>query len=321
MEEVGGYGFDDIIFNNKGIDTFYQIANYQTVLNILHKNNMTIEDNIKHTPIMPYIGKIQEQLIYDNKTRYKTNDFKPIIKYSKISKGVGLSNYIIIIQNTPTLFDYATSQKKAKDFYCMVIYTGLHQPTKNISNESIKFISKMLKRKSFKVHSMEVSSDFIDNKPINYKRKDEVKKALKNETDSQSYIITGNSLYCNSTKHQTIKKILIYDKYIKQKIYHKQLINSNLNGWKRLEIEIKPTIKQDFNTYIKSEEFKKDSLGIYDLISNKLNISNIENSYLNYQINTILDNRTMNNKNSIIQYNSKDSLTRFKMSEFKPYMI
>lgn len=321
MEEVGGYGFDDIIFNNKGIDTISQIANYQTVLNILHKNNMTIENNIKHTPIMPYIGKIQEQLTYDNKTRYKINDFKPIIKYSKISRGVGLSNYIIIIQNTPTLFDYATSQKKAKDFYCMVIYTGLHQPSKTISNESIKFISKMLKRKAFKVHSLEVSTDFIDNKPINYKRKDEVKKALKNETDSQNYIITGNSLYCNSTKHQAIKKILIYDKYIKQKIYHKQLINSNLNGWKRLEIELRPIKKLDFNSYIKSNEFKKDSLGIYDLISNKLNISNIENSYLNYQINTILDNRTMNNKNSLKQYNSKDSLTRFKMSEFKPYMI
>lgn len=321
MEEVGGYGFDDIIFNNKGIDTISQIANYQTVLSILHKNNMTIENNLKHTPISPYIATIQEKINHDTKIRYKTNDFKPIIKYCKISKGVGLSKYLIIIQNTPTLFDYATSQKKAKDFYCMVIHTGLHQPSKNISNESIKFISKMLKRKSFKVHSMEVSSDFIDNQPVNYKRKDEVKKALKNETDSQSYIITGNSLYCNSTKHQTIKKILIYDKYIKQKIYHKQLIKTNLNGWKRLEIEIKPTKEMCFSDFIKSEEFKKESLGLYDLISNKLNISNIENSYLNYQINTILDNRIMNNKNSVKQYNSKESLKRFKMSEFKPYIV
>ena len=39
---------------------------------------------------MPYIGKIQEQLIYDNKTRYKTNDFKPIINICKISKGCGI---------------------------------------------------------------------------------------------------------------------------------------------------------------------------------------------------------------------------------------
>lgn len=320
MEEVGGYGFDDIIFNNKGIDTISQIANYQTVLNILHKNNMTIEDNIKHTPITPYIGKIQEQLIYDNKTRYKTNDFKPIIKYSKISKGVGLSNYIIIIQNIPTLFDYAISKKKAKDFYCMVIYTGLHQPTKTISNENMKFISKMLKRKSFKTYC-DMAIDYIDHRPINYKRKDELKKALKNDTDPKSYIITGNSLYCNSTKHQTIKKILIYDKYIKQRIYHKQLIKSNLNGWKRLEIQLQPTTKQDFYTYIKSDEFKKDSLGLFDMISKSVGVSNIDNSYLSYQISSILDNRIMNNKNSIKQYNSKESLTRFKMSEFKPYMI
>ena len=320
MEEVEGYGFDDIIFNNKGIDTISQIANYETVLNILHKNNMIIEDNIKHTPIMPYIGKIQEQLTYDNKTRYKTNDFKPIIKYSKISKGVGLSNYIIIIQNTPTLFDYATSQKKAKDFYCMVIYTGLHQPSKNISNESIKFISKMLKRKSFKTYC-DMAIDYIDHKPINYKRKEEVQKALKHDTDFKDYIITGTSLYCNSTNHQTIKKVLIYDKYNKQKIYHKQLIKSNLNGWKRLEIQIQPSTKQDFYSYIKSDEFKKDSLGVFDTISKRVGVSNIDNSYLTYQISSILDNRIINNKNSIKQYNSKDSLTRFKMSEFKPYMI
>lgn len=320
MEEVGGYGFDDIIFNNKGIDTIYQIANYQTILNILDKNNMIIKDELKNTPIMRYIDKIQERLIYDNKTRYKTNDFKPIIKYSKISKGVGLSNYIIIIQNTPTLFDYATSKKKAKDFYCMVIYTGLHQPTKTISNENIKFISKMLKRKSFKTYC-DMAIDYIDYRPIDYKRKDEVRKALKNDTDPKSYIIKGTSLYCNSTKHQTIKKILIYDKYKKQKKYHNQLIKSNLNGWKRLEIQLQPTTKQDFYTYIKSDEFKKDSLGLFDMISKSVGVSNIDNSYLNYQINSILDNRIMNNKNSIKQYNSKESLTRFKMSEFKPYSV
>ena len=57
------------------------------------------------------------------------------------------------------------------------------------------------------------------------------------------------------------------------------------------------------------------------MISKSVGVSNIDNSYLNYQISSMLDNRIMNNKNSIKQYNSKDSLTRFKMSEFKPYMI
>lgn len=316
-----GLGLDDIIFNNKGIDTISQIASYKTVTGILQRDNITIEDNIKHTPISPYINKISDQINHDNKTRYKAELYKPIIKYCKISKGIGLSNYLIIIQNIPTLFDYAIEKKKAKDFYCMLIYTGLHQPTKTISSESIKFISKMLKRKSFKIHSMDISSDYIDNKPVNYKRKDEVKRSLKSDTEQNSYIIVGNSLYCNSTKYQTIKKILIYDKYIKQKIHHKQLINSNLNGWKRLEVEIRPTKKQDFKTYIKSDEFKKESLSIYNLISDKLNIENIDNSYIAYQISSILDNRILNNQKSKNQYNSKESLARFKMSGFKPYLV
>lgn len=314
-------GVDDIIFNNRGIDTISQIANYKTVLNILEKNNITLEDNIKHTPISPYIGKIQDQINYDNKTRYKTDTYKPIIKYCKISKGIGLSNYLIIIQNIPALFDYATQKKKAKDFYCMLIHTGLHQPTKTISNESIKAVSTMLKRKSFKVYDMDISFDFIEHKSIDYKRKDEVKKALKSDTDISSYIVTGGSLYCNSMKHQTVKKILIYDKYIKQKIYHKQLIHENLNGWKRLEIKIKPTdLKADFKSFIRSEDFT-NSLSIYDLIADKLNICEMDNTYLNYQISSILDNRILNNKKSKTQYNSKENLTRFKMSDFKPYTV
>lgn len=322
-----GFNVDDIIFNSKGIDTISQIANYKTVLNILARNDMSLHDDLKHTPISPYITKILDQVNYDTKKRYKTKEFQPTIKYTKISKGIGLSNYIVIIQNIPTLFDYATEQKKAKNTFCMIIYTGLHQPTKKISNYSIKFISKMLKRKTFKLHSIEIASDFIDKRPINYKRKAEVKSKLKKHTDQKSYIITGTSLYCNDTKHKTINKILLYDKYLKQKTYHKQLVHSNLNGWKRLEIEIKPSKKQDFNTYINSDEFKKGSLRLYDSISQLVRGQNdtkplrANNGYLSYQISTILDNRVMNNKKSANQYNSLESLSRFKMSDFKPFKI
>ena len=86
----------------------------------LELKTFKVQKEIRENPALTKkedIKKLYSSILtYDNKTRYKTNDFKPIIKYSKISKGVGLSNYIIIIQNTPTLFDYAISKKKAKDF-------------------------------------------------------------------------------------------------------------------------------------------------------------------------------------------------------------
>lgn len=318
-----GLGVEDIIFNNKGIDTISQIASYKTITNILSRNNFAICEDLSHTPVYPYISQIYDKIIYDTKLRYKQNSFKPVIKYTKISKGAGLSNYLIIIQNIPALFDYATLNKKSKDFYCMIVYTGLHQPTKKISNESIKFISQTLKRKSFKIHSIDLSSDFIAKKTINSKYKDEVKESLKRRTDDKSFLIVGNSLYCNSIKSQTVKKLIIYDKYIKQKIYQKQVLKENLCGWKRLEIELQPQQhikKMNFASYIKSNEFKR-ALSIYDLIKDKLNINDISNDFLNYQISSFLDNRIINNKKSKKQYNSKESLTRFKMSDFKPYTV
>ncbi len=85
------------------------------------------------------------------------------------------------------------------------------------------------------------------------------------------------------------------------------------------EIELRPSKKMSFLEYIRSDEFRKDNMMVFDEISRLLKVSDFENTYLNYQINSFLDNRTINNKVSKRQYNSKDSIARFKMSEFKPY--
>jgi len=109
-----------------------------------------------------------------------------------------------------------SAYKKAKDTFCLVVYTGLHQPTKHISNEAVKLISKLLKRKTFTLLNCDVATDYKDAKDIDYKRKEEFKSRL-GEVCDNSYIIKQNSLYCNQTTLKGIDKILLYDKYKKQK--------------------------------------------------------------------------------------------------------
>ena len=314
------FSIDDIVFNKQGIDTVRQIANYKTLCNILMKNDKYLISDIEQTPIKPYVKSIHNQLKYDDKKRYKKDDFNPIIEYVKISKGRGLANYMLVIRNIPILFDYATSNKKAKDTYCMIVFSGLHQPTKHISSQAIRFISKILKRKAFKFHNSDIAVDYIGKESINYKSKIIFKKRLK-KYNKNSYIIKGSSLYCNEVKDKNISKILVYDKYKKQVTYQKQRIHDNLFNWKRLELTIQPNKKMNFIDFINSDDFKKDSLGVYKDISKKLKMSEFNNKYMIYQINSFLDNRVMNNTQSKKQFNSKDSLERFNKSEFKPYKI
>jgi len=312
-KNITNFSIDNIIFNTQGIDTTVQIANYKTLSNILLKEDKYLESDTKNLPIHPYMKSIHKQLIYDNKNRYKKGSFHPLIEYVKISKGKGLSNYMIVVRNTPILFDYATTQKKAKDTFCMIIFSGLHQPTKAIPNEAIKFISKILKRKAFKLHSVDIATDFINKEPINYKNKDSFRKRLK-KYNKNSYIAVGSTLYCNKVDDKNISKIKLYDKQKKQTL-QKQLLHNNLNNWKRLELEIRPSKKMNFTDFIKSDDFKKDSLRVYRDISKKLKVSKINDNYMNYQINSILDNRIMNNTQSKKQFNSKESLERLGKSD------
>ena len=99
------------------------------------------------------------------------------------------------------------------------------------------------------------------------------------------------------------------------------MVHDNLFNWQRLELTIQPNKKRNFIAFINSDDFKKDSLGVYKDISKKLKMSEFNNKYMVYQINSFLDNRVMNNTQSKKQFNSKDSLERFNKSEFKPYKI
>lgn len=302
------FGDKNIIFNNLGFDTIRQLAHYQTFKNIIAKNGLVMQSELKNLPINPYIAQITQSLKNDPKNRYKKEAFKPIIEYVKISQGTGLSNYIIIVRNIPLLFDYASEHKKAKDTFCLLIYAGLHQPTKQINNEAIKFISKLLRRKTFLLLNCDVAGDFKDGRDVDYRRKEEFKNALDGVSDN-SYIVKQNSLYCNATTLKNVDKILLYDKYKKQTIYQKQTLSVELAKWRRLELTLKPNGKTNFLNFVKSEF--KGALKEYMAIAQKLDIKGLKGEYLAYQVRAIFDGRTLNKKSGRERFNSVQALASF----------
>jgi hypothetical protein len=56
-------------------------------------------------------------------------------------------------------------------------------------------------------------------------------------------------------------------------------------------------------------------------VAQKAKIESYEDDYLIYQLNSLLDNRFMNNKESKTQFNSVESLERFKHSDFRRYVL
>ena len=304
-------GINDIVFNNNGIDTVSLIASYKTVLGMLERNGIELKENNKHTPINPYVSDLEKRLGGDEKKRYKKESFKPFVQYAKLSNGTGLSNYLIILRNTPTLFDYAIDNKKAKDFYCMVIFSGLHQPTKTITNDNLKLISKFVKRKCFKLYSVDIASDFNSPTQINYRAKDEVKTRLLSHTDPKGFYLLGSSLYCNRVNDKSISKLLLYDKFHKQKTHQKQPLNDDLNQWKRMEITIKPRAKTDFKSYVLSRDFR-DVLGEFSTMGATLNPLQVSNGYLYLQLKALFDNRVLNGKQNKERFNTITNISRLK---------
>lgn len=312
------YSIEDIelAFNNQGIDTVSQIVSYKTLSNIIDKEGFEFKSGAKNLPINPYLKSIENQLKRDPKNRYKKDDHKPIIEYVKLARGKDLSNYMLVVRNIPLLFDHAIENKKAKGHYSLVIFSGLHQPTKHVTTGALKFISRILKRKTFKIHDIAFSKDYRDKLEVNHGRKNTFKEQLKEH--GKDCISTGSSLYCNNIYDKSINKILMYDKYKKQTVYHKQEIGTMPKDWKRLEMTVKPSKKMSFLEFINSEEFA-GALETFDQMAEDLGVPKTDKSYLEYQINSILDNRVMNNNESKKQFNSVDSIKRFKTSDFRRF--
>ena len=316
------YSKDNILYNNQGIDTIRIIAKYDVMLKTVERMNLYILKAKKNTPLSQKLKAI-ESIQYKNDTiRYKSD--KPTLEYVKLAKGKALSNYMTIERNTPLLFDYAKHHKKAKNTYCIIEFAGLHQPTSHIDKEAIKQLSKILKYKAFKVHSIDIAIDTLDKKPIDYKRKKEHGKNSK-QLKALGVISKASSLYTNNPTCEHIGRVLYYDKYKKQTNHHKQNILLNLSKWKRLEVTIKIDIyknkqRKGFKDYINTQTFLS-ALSNIEEVAKEYKIRSYNNDYLTYQINSFIDNRVMNNNHSKKRFNSIESVERFKISDFRRYIL
>jgi len=310
------------IFNQIGIDNIELIAKYDVFKKMAEKMGLTFKP-------MPNNHKIHERIDYEMKqdktTRLKSDKFMPIVEVIQLPKvGKDKPLYITIIRNIPTLFDVATHHKKAKDTFCLVLFAGLHQPSKKISSEAMQIISRFIKRKAFSLRSIDLAIDTTDDRSITYKRKGAFKDDLM-PYSKHDVISKGSSLYINNLDHPSISRVLYYDKYLKQlNQQKKEIIGNDLRAWKRLEITLTFDVTQTYNKgfihYIEGLNFVDDLYEVAD-VARLAGIKSYLNDYLTYQLNSLLDNRFMNNKESKTQFNSIESLERFKQSDFRRYLL
>jgi len=318
------------IFNQMGIDNIELIAKYEVFKKMAENMGLEFEPMPKPKteetdPKKNIFKRIDYEMSQDKQTRLLSDKFMPIVEIIKLPKvGKSKALYITVIRNIPTLFDVATHHKKAKDTFCLVLFAGLHQPSKKISSEAMQIISKFIKRKAFKLYSLDIAVDTTDHQSVNYKRKGAFKDDLM-PYSKHDVISKGSSLYINYLDHPSISRILYYDKYKKQLDQQKkEIIGNDLKAWKRLEITLTFDVTKSYNKgfihYIEGLNFVDDLYEVAE-VAQLTGVQGYSNDYLTYQLNSLIDNRFINNHESKKQFNSVESLERFKQSDFRRYTI
>ena len=320
--------------HSQGIDTIQTIPRYEVLKKMAEKMGLTIEPMPKSNK---YWKTVNDEVKADVKTRLMVDKFTPIIEVIKLPKvnPKDKSLYISIVRNIPILFDVATKRKTSKDAYCLVTFAGLHQPQKKIKSEAMKIISKFLKRKAFKLHRVDFVKDIKDPKPIDkeglkaFKERCEpyskswVILPQKNKTKEEKLKTFHTSYYINNIKHRSINKIIYYDKYNKS-VQKKENVSFLDCHWKRLEVVLKFDVTRpnshNFMDYINSMDFEEDFSDLESMAKNA-KIKKYSNDYLEYQINSFIDNRFFNNKQSKKQFNISEALEHFNKSEFIRYVL
>jgi hypothetical protein len=232
---------------------------------------------------------------------------------------------MIITRNIPLLFDHAIHHKVKKDQFCLITFTGLHQPNKKVESEATKIIKHFLKRKTFKRHNVDIAIDYQSKKPISKEGLESFKKLLdpysKHGVTMPSNVAT--TYYINKVEHLTISNIKNYDKYLKA-VSQKENISKLFRDWKRLEFTLTfdatSNDNRGFMDYLKDSAFT-DVLYTLDEVAKQAKIKNYSHCFLEYQISSFLDNRFMNNKKSKEQFNSMESLEHYKQSDFRRWII
>lgn len=231
-------------------------------------------------------NKSINEFVKDKFKSIKTNDkFYPFkMRYINIKpRNKSLSNTIIILDNSKACFEFSRKNKKAKDYYIEVQFNGLHQPSKQIEAEVWKILSKMIKR--FKAYSVDIACDFDDDLAVSKPRELKHKERFSKLGVFGEINIYKTSLYINvpQSKHYKLDRILLYDKYEKQKYYHKEDIKKEFVRWKRLELTLKlkkKFLKEAFKDVSEALDFLNDYLSLIDNFKLNASILTTQSRYL-----------------------------------------
>jgi hypothetical protein len=297
-----------LTINEKGVDSMSYIIREVASLKWLKSLGYEALEDYQNTAVSQYVDK---RLAYEKTTQkgYTQTGYEPIATVLKLISERGLSSYIILYKNINETIKEATKQRKSKDTFALLEIHGLDQPSKNITVNTMKMLSKIIKRKAFKLHSYDLAQDILKHGKVNQKTKESFKKIF----FSDKCINEKNTVYINKTNIPNIGAIKYYDKYIKES--QNQEIDEDLKEWKRLEVTV--VIPRDKRKcafdYFHSVDFQEDLAKVNE-VSKKLNIET-ENNYLNYQLNTLCDTRGLNNKPLETQFNSVEELEKFKNKE------
>lgn len=229
-----------------GIDTFRFVIPKASLEVFLRK--LGLYGKIRKTTRNQQIHEYVSQKFKSQKTSHPKHPFA--INYINLKKGnKSLSNTILLISNSINCHYHSKINKKGYEHYVEVVFAGLHQPSKDINPAIFRVLKAFLKR--FKLHTMDIASDF------DYRG--HLRDLLKQTGAIMAYMRVGSryrnegdSIYFNETINtHGLRKILLYDKYKKQKFYHKENIHPDFVDWKRCEITLE--IKQRFFRWVEND--------------------------------------------------------------------
>ncbi|OCR90245.1 hypothetical protein CFT12S02225_07710 [Campylobacter fetus subsp. testudinum] len=249
------------IVADTGIDTFCFIIEKKRALKLLAKleikeglrltsRNKTIDEYTKKKFAKEYPALSPE---LDKKCR---NRYPFKIRYINFKRGgKSLTNTLIMLENSQSLNELCRKNKKAYGTYVEVVFAGLYQPSREILPKTHKVLKAFLDR--FKTAYTDLAKDMtIDDDICN--SKENFKKAVADINEGEIWTENKTTHYANDLKDKNIKKVFIYDKYIKETTYHKQRLSTQLKHWKRIEMRV--IVKQRWSKYDKKEIWKYNEI-------------------------------------------------------------
>ncbi|RLA80124.1 MAG: hypothetical protein DRG78_11555 [Epsilonproteobacteria bacterium] len=253
----------------------------KTLRKYLDDNGLIMENYI--------INVMLNRFIKDIKLKQNKDEDVQVVAIGNIKI---ISGWILIKQNAESI-EISKGHKKAKDYKCEVIFTGLRQPTKDISIDTYKVLNGFINR--FKIYNLDLCYDGLSNLEISYKDKNRLNFLFKDYIFSHiDTKIVVSSFYINKPISPIVdadhfKRVLIYDKYKKETRYINHNILDSLKDWKRVE----PTIS--INAKLKDIVFDDYILDLLRLANNLFDIKNVNYDYLKLQLNLFKDKRTHGN--------------------------